>query len=297
MFLDDRTLWVLVEIINEKSQYRKGPELVRFFNQLGFNDTYSWGGGFPSRKDYTFDKLKNINGKPELDKCIKLVFAPRNFVGRYSDLDTLISELNSQMSYDGWKVIRNNNEISFKKVENVNIDEEILKENKDSNSSEISIEDFLSKEYTIDISLIKLNPDLQDVLQQRISEITLAIKNKLPLSAIFMIGSSLEGIFLHLATSYPQKYNTAHSAPKDKVQKVRPFTEWTLNNYIDVSKEIGIIREDVSKFSKGVRDFRNYIHPYEQMINRFNPDINTAKICFQVLKAAINQIESYLAKQ
>lgn len=295
MVLDERTLWVLVEIINEKSQYRKGPELVRFFNQLGFNDTY--GAGFPSRKDYTFDRLQNINGHPELDKCIKSVFAPRNFVGRYSDLDILISELNSQMSYDGWKVIRTNNEISFKKVENVNIDEEILKENKDSNSSEISIETFLSKEYTIDISLIKLNLDLQEVLQQRITEITLAIKNNLPLAAIFMIGSSLEGIFLHLATTNPQKYNTAHCAPKDKNQKVRPFTEWKLNNYIDVSKEIGIIKEDVSKFSKGVRDFRNYIHPYEQMINRFNPDINTAKICFQVLKAAINQIESYLANQ
>ncbi len=37
----------------------------------------------------------------------------------------------------------------------------------------------------------------------------------------------------------------------------------------------------------GLRDFRNYIHPYEQMVSGFTPDDHTAKVCFQVLKAAL----------
>ena len=51
------------------------------------------------------------------------------------------------------------------------------------------------------------------------------------------------------------------------------------------------MKEDVKKFSHALRDFRNYIHPYQQMSIGFQPDEHTARICFQVLKAALYQIE------
>jgi len=59
---------------------------------------------------------------------------------------------------------------------------------------------------------------------------------------------------------------------------------------IDVAFELKIIKEDVKKFSHALRDFRNYIHPYQQVSSGFNPDHHTANICFQVLKAAIYQL-------
>lgn len=107
-----------------------------------------------------------------------------------------------------------------------------------------------------------------------------------------MSGSSLEGILLGLASKYPIKFNQSKSAPKDKTGKVKTFHEWTLSNFIDVACDLGIIKEDVKKFSHVLRDFRNYIHPYEQLASRFNPDEHTAKICWQVLKAAIFQLSS-----
>ena len=48
--------------------------------------------------------------------------------------------------------------------------------------------------------------------------------------------------------------------------------------------------QDVQKFSHGLRDFRNYIHPYQQMASGFKPDEHTAKVCFQVLKAALADV-------
>ena len=96
---------------------------------------------------------------------------------------------------------------------------------------------------------------------------------------------------LGLAQNNPAMYNQAKSAPKDnKTGKMRQFHEWTLSNFIDVSCEVGFLREDVKKFSHSLRDFRNYIHPFQQMSEKFSPDENTAKICFQVLKAALFQI-------
>ena len=63
-----------------------------------------------------------------------------------------------------------------------------------------------------------------------------------------------------------------------------------LSNFIDVAYELGLLAEDVKKFSHTLRDFRNYIHPYQQMSSRFNPDKHTAKISWQVLKAALFQL-------
>ena len=74
MKLSNRTLEKLRIIINgdDTSSYRKGYQLVSFFNELGFQDVY--GQGFPSRWVYTDDRLQKINGTPELDKCIRKAF-------------------------------------------------------------------------------------------------------------------------------------------------------------------------------------------------------------------------------
>ena len=71
---------------------------------------------------------------------------------------------------------------------------------------------------------------------------------------------------------------------------MKQFHEWTLSEFINVAYDIGwrrILKPDVQKFSHGLRDFRNYIHPYQQMASAFKPDEHTAKVCFQVLKAAL----------
>ena len=118
-------------------------------------------------------------------------------------------------------------------------------------------------------------------------------KSKAFLSVIFMAGSMLEGILLSLANQNPRQFNQATVAPKNKEGKVKVFHEWTLNDLINVAHEIGILKKDVAKFSHVLRDFRNYIHPYQQMSERFFPDENTAKICLQVMKGALVQIAKF----
>jgi hypothetical protein len=108
---------------------------------------------------------------------------------------------------------------------------------------------------------------------------------------IFLCGSTLEGLLLGVASKHPKEFNTAQSAQQDENGKVKKFHEWTLNNFINVAYELGYIKEDVKKFSHSLRDFRNYVHPYEQVSTGFNPDKHTAKISWQVLKASIFQLE------
>lgn len=288
MQLNQKTLQKLRCIINadETNDYRSGPKLVEFFNALGFNDSY--GTGFPSRWAYTDDRLAKINGTQKLDKCIKNVFAVINYIERIQELDSLISNFNQYLAFDQWSIIRDNNRIILKKLDRIIID------TNSRNSVDIGEDDFLKLTFDVDVSSLKLDSQLSKIIQDRLYEIDRCICSNAPLAAIFLVGSVLEGILLNLAKTYPQQFNTARSAPKDmKTGKTQNFQDWTLNKCIDVAAEIGILKQDVKKFSHVVRDFRNYIHPYQQREEKFFPDKQTALICFQVLKAAMVQIGHY----
>lgn len=279
MILNSKTLEKLRLLINEETENRSGPKLVSFFNKLGFSDTY--GPGFPSRWKYTDDRLEKINGTPELDKCIKAVFAPVNFIGNYDVLDKHISSFNEFLAFDDWKVVRTGKEISFTKADKINFE----------TKREVNEEDFINQEFD-ETSIYDLNLDgfISDVLNSRIQEIKANLKANAPLSAIVIIGSTLEGILLGFASKNPKDFNQAKAAPKDKEGKTKYYQDWSLSNFIDVTYELRFIQEDVKKFSHTLRDFRNYIHPYEQMSSGFNPDIHTAKLCWNVLKVAMIQL-------
>lgn len=140
------------------------------------------------------------------------------------------------------------------------------------------------------VQFVELGQSYADALNQRLSEMRICINNNAPLSAVFMAGSTLEGILMSLAIQNPQTFNQAAQSPKGKDGQVLPFTDWTLANLIDTSHALGYLREDVKKFSSALRDFRNYIHPREQVAASFNPDMHTAKICLQMLCATISNL-------
>ena len=128
---------------------------------------------------------------------------------------------------------------------------------------------------------------LAGILEARLAEAIRCLQADAPLAVIFHCGGILEGLLLGVASANAQQFNQAPNSPKDRAGNIKLFHEWTLAQFIDVSCELGYLRLDVKKFSHALRDFRNYVHPYEQMSTRFNPDKHTAEICLQVLRAAV----------
>jgi len=149
--------------------------------------------------------------------------------------------------------------------------------------------DFLNHDFgAISVDGIDLDHAVEKILAARVKEAVECLAAGASLSAIFMCGSVLEGVLLSVALKNPAEFNRASASPKLRdTGKVRPFREWTLANLIDTAHEVGVLRLDVKKFGHAVRDFRNYIHPYEQMASSFHPDQHTAQICMQVLRAAL----------
>jgi hypothetical protein len=187
------------------------------------------------------------------------------------------------------------------KLSNKGIDSAVLRESRKSVArllgkpqpvpSSKNGDDFLSREFTIpNIQKLPIEASAVPIIESRLVEARKALGAGAHLSVIFLCGSVLEAVLLGAAQKEPARFNRAAASPKVNDGKVKHFPDWSLAQFIDVACEIDLLKPDVKKFSHGLRDFRNYIHPYEQMVSRFTPDEHTAKLCFQVLKAALASV-------
>ena len=154
-----------------------------------------------------------------------------------------------------------------------------------------TVDEFLHREYDIpNIDRLPIDAHAIPIVESRLVEARTALSAGAYLSVVFLCGSVLEAVLLGAAQKDPAKFNKASSSPRNPDGTVRRFHEWSLAQFIDTACEIDLLKPDVKKFGHGLRDFRNYIHPYKQMVSGFTPDQHTAKVSFHVLKAALASV-------
>ena len=154
-----------------------------------------------------------------------------------------------------------------------------------------TVDDFLHSEFNIpNIQKLPIEAQAVPIIESRLAEARTAMGAGAYLATVLLCGSVLEAVLLGAAQKEPARFNQASASPKAADGSVKRFYEWSLAQFIDAASEIGLLKPDVKKFGHGLRDFRNYIHPYEQMASGFTPDQHTAKVCFQVLKAALASV-------
>ena len=141
----------------------------------------------------------------------------------------------------------------------------------------ITDEGFLSKEFQIpNVQKLPVDFAVATIIQDRLEEAQKCLSVGAHLSVIFQCGSVLEAVLLGVAHNEPEKFNRSGISPK-RAGKVKAFQEWTLAELIDVAHDIRILTPSVQKFSHGLRDFRNYIHPYQQLVSGFPPNEHTSQ--------------------
>ncbi len=95
---------------------------------------------------------------------------------------------------------------------------------------------------------------------------------------------------MELAIAHAPTYTANATTPKHKGSG-KPIETWTLAELITVSRALNVLGEDVSKHADQVRNFRNYVHPRQQIRERFEPRMETARIAHQVLVAALADLQ------
>lgn len=143
--------------------------------------------------------------------------------------------------------------------------------------------------------LFKSDAKLQAIIKNRYINMTKNITHEAHLSAIIMMGSILEGLLFHILSKNPKDANTSKSTPK-KEGKPKPFKEWSLQEMISVADDLGWIQRTTSKFSFILREYRNFIHPREQLSqNISNQEISdTYQLNLKALELVIQKLEELL---
>ena len=112
--LSERTISAVEKIITgdeirrggkRLAPYRSGPEIIRFFNEFGFNDVYSGGSGTPPRRDMAESRLRERQGDRRLVQIIEEALHPEHFRGTEFDLDEAKDHIARVMKDDGMDLV------------------------------------------------------------------------------------------------------------------------------------------------------------------------------------------------
>lgn len=138
------------------------------------------------------------------------------------------------------------------------------------------------------LARLPVEPAMSALLAARMDEARRCIECKASLSAVILCGSVLEGMCLGFGCRHPERVNRAYAAHYCKSPK--QFPEWKLKEWVDVLGCLGDLSPNIEKFGHSLRDFRNYVHPAEQLAHQFAPDQHTARIGYQVVVAAADDL-------
>jgi hypothetical protein len=87
------------------SPYRSGPDLVAFFNEFGANESYSFGGGFPSRWAYVEEHLSKLNDTDRLPSVLEAAADPAHYLGTDFPVSAAVEHLNQYLAFDDLELV------------------------------------------------------------------------------------------------------------------------------------------------------------------------------------------------
>jgi hypothetical protein len=102
--------------------YRSGPKLVNFFNDLGCNDRYPDGGGFPSRWKFAEDKLRELNGTNAIRAVIARTLDPAAFLDFNKPLSDAVDYLNKYLRFDEYKVVIDGHQVKIRNLKGPSVE-------------------------------------------------------------------------------------------------------------------------------------------------------------------------------
>ncbi|NOT17842.1 MAG: abortive infection family protein [Sulfuriferula sp.] len=123
--------------------YRRGVDLVDFFNKQGFRDVYAE--GFPTRRIFAQERVAQLNGKPKLKDVIRETLDPRLWMDLNIGTVTEAAEkLNELLRFDGYEVVLDGNFYKVRELSGSIIQVE-TRFNQSSELSELVIEEQIQK--------------------------------------------------------------------------------------------------------------------------------------------------------
>lgn len=119
--------------------------------------------------------------------------------------------------------------------------------------------------------------DLRKIIERDYLEIQRAYIARCWKSVIILCGGAIETVLTDALLQNPTQAKSAKQAPTQDISK------WDLASLINVSAEIGIVSGGVEKLSHSIREYRNLVHPGNEIRNKLTFGEEETKIAIEVL--------------
>ncbi len=280
--MDDFTLEAIADLIcgDDRSRhpvYRTGSDLTRFFFRAGLPHLCHDGS---TRKWWALGALRGCTEK-QLVAVIERLASPKEYGGDGQKVTLALRTLNQALASEGFKIVLSGVVPQIERAKPT--------------FTPAAGENELKPMPPPDFLGLGLEPGIGELLAARWDEAQRCLDAKAFLAATILMGSLLEGLLLAVCQRHPKAANQATSAPRDRqTGKVKYFADWTFSEMIEVAHKIKWIGLDVKKFSHALREFRNLIHPYQQLQAQTFPDLDTCQIGWLVVQAATHDLARVL---
>lgn len=258
--LDNKILENLADLVcgdDGSAYYRRGFEIVKFFEAAGWDDVGELEGG---RRAWVADRLKERrNDSRSLQKVLLRLADPREYLDNDDAWDEVVRELNQLLAVEGYQVV-------FERGRPTLIEQDPTLRRPARKAP---------LELTASLTDIVSDGDFGRQLRARLDEAHTCWNTGASTAAIIMLGSLLEGVLYDVAVAR----HTEGKKPTDNLQTL-----------IDTAVEKGWIARDVGDFGHALRDYRNLVHPKKQLTQYYDPDEDTVRVSWNVVVAALNDL-------
>ncbi|MGH8883685.1 MAG: DUF4145 domain-containing protein [Egibacteraceae bacterium] len=259
--LDGNTLDRIARLIcgdDTSPRYRKGYELPKFFRGAGWDNVPGHDG---YRKDWTLEQLLERKDEQDALRQVLLRLAdPREYLDDGDDVRAdVVQELNQLLAVEGYQVLYVGGRPQL--VER----EPMLR----SPAAKAPLE------LAASLAQVVTDPAFAHQLQQRLDEAHTCWNCGAPTAAIIMLGSILEGLL----------YDVAKTRSRDG-REPKDF----LDPLIKQAVREGWIGRDIDDYAHTLREYRNLVHPRRQLVDNYTPDDDTARIAWNVVISALNDL-------
>lgn len=120
--------------------------------------------------------------------------------------------------------------------------------------------------------------ELRKIVERDYSEIQRALIAGCHKSVIILAGSAIETILVDCLLADVARARRSSKAPTEP-----DITRWDLNDLINVGVDLDIVNAGVEKLSHSVRQYRNLVHPGNEIRNKLTCEKEEARIAVEVL--------------
>lgn len=129
-----------------------------------------------------------------------------------------------------------------------------------------------------------------DLLLARAAETEICESNGAYVFAVIGIGSFIEGLLYSVLIERDIDLRD-HGVARANGKRT-PLSMVGLKELVDIAHHKGWVQVDAKDFLNTVRDYRNFVHPRQQLERELTPDRDTVMMCWGPVHAVLNDLEA-----